>query len=31
VLTLFVILFGQSAERIFAAFTESIGEMDDDV
>jgi hypothetical protein len=31
VLTFFVILFGQSAERTFAAFTESIGEMDGDV
>ena len=31
VLTFFVILFGQSSECIFATFTESIGEMDDDV
>jgi hypothetical protein len=31
VLTFFVILFGQSAERIFVAFTESVGEMDGNV
>jgi len=31
VLTFFVILFGQSEERIFATFIESTGEMDGDV